>query len=44
MEKLEWPGGRSAEPDEVLLAFLDGLPKTIRSAILFGCCFGITTS
>jgi hypothetical protein len=35
------PGG---DPDEVLLAFLDGLPATIREPVLFKCCFGVEAS
>jgi hypothetical protein len=28
-------------PDEVLLAFLDALPATVREPVLFKCCFGV---
>ncbi len=33
--KLEWPGGRSSEPDPILLSFLDKLPTTIKEKILY---------
>ena len=32
------------DPDEVLLAFLDALPATIREPVLFKCCFGVEAS
>jgi hypothetical protein len=31
-------------PDQVLLAFLDALPATIREPVLFKCCFGTEAS
>lgn len=38
---MEWPGGKLAEPDEVLLDFLAKLPATIKDSVLFGVCFGM---
>jgi|SRR5208282_2485118 len=38
---MEWPGGKSTEPDEVLLDFLAKLPITIKEAVLFQSCFGM---
>jgi hypothetical protein len=32
------------DPDEILLAFLDALPATIREPVLFKCCFGVEAS
>lgn len=34
----------AADPDEVLLTFLDALPATIREPVLFKCCFGLEAS
>lgn len=38
---MEWPGGKSAEPNEILLDFLGKLPATIKDSVLFQCCFGM---